>query len=54
MKGQICALLVVSVLVLGFTIPSGNALIEEYPAKPITIICPWGVGGGERIRLRDF
>lgn len=31
-------------LVLGFSISDGAA--QKFPSRPITIICPWGAGGG--------
>src|SRR5688572_30436687 len=27
---------------------------EEYPARPITLICPWGVGGGTDLVSRHM
>ncbi len=37
----LCALLIGSI-----AIPGCEAIDEEYPTKAITLVCPWGAGGG--------
>ena len=49
MKKLLC-LLVALTLVLSLSIASA----AEYPAKGISVICPWGAGGGTDACLRAF
>ena len=42
-KGLICvAITLAAILAIGLT----SAGAAEYPKRPITLICPWGAGGG--------
>ena len=43
----ICAALATAVVAQG-------AFAQQYPAKPITLICPWPAGGGTDIHLRKL
>ena len=33
---------------------SGAAPAQQYPARPITLICPWPAGGGTDLHLRKI
>lgn len=35
-----------SLALVGFMLFTSSALAAEYPKRPITLICPWGAGGG--------
>ena len=48
---KLLALMVALVLVCGMATVASAA---EYPSKGISVICPWGAGGGTDACLRAF
>ena len=46
-KKMLC-LIVAAIMV--FSIGLASASAADYPKRPITLICPWGAGGGTDVR----
>jgi tripartite-type tricarboxylate transporter receptor subunit TctC len=43
-KKAVCAVILTVVMIM--TVGSITAFAKDYPSRPITLICPWGAGGG--------
>ena len=46
MQKRILSLLLLSLIVLGSAYAEGTSEVESYPTRAVTVICPWGAGGG--------
>jgi tripartite-type tricarboxylate transporter receptor subunit TctC len=41
-------------IVLLLMLAAGPALAQQFPVKPITLICPWPAGGASDLVMRAF
>ncbi len=42
------------ILAAGLVALATSALAEQFPSKPVTLICPWAAGGGTDIHMRTL
>ena len=40
--------------ILALALAAGAALAQQFPTKPITLICPWPAGGSSDLVMRAF
>jgi len=53
-RDNLTALLALGMLAGGLLLAPRPGFAQQFPAKPITLICPWPVGGSSDIVLRAF